>query len=433
MLASVVFHINLGKRAKVGNVEVKGAKPAETNRLLHATRSLRATAKGASLKPGKTYTPKRIDSAIALMKQDLAKHQHLASKVHLDQSIYHHDTNHADLVIGTRPGPIVKVRVQGAKLAWLPFLRGRQMKKLIPIFSEGTLDPDLVEEGRRNLIDFFQSKGYFDAKVTTNFHNQESNVELVYDVNRGSRHKVETVGFRGNQHVANGDLMQQVTVKPHRLLISRGKFNDKLLRQSVNGITAFYKNRGYQDVKVDTDVVDREPKIYITFQINEGLQTLVDNLTIEGNSQISGLELTPRAGLQLRAGEPFSPKSLADDRSRIMSVYLDRGFLNAEFDCKVTPLPNDPHRVNVTFKVTEKQQVHVDEVLLLGNKRTRPSLMRKTVKITPEGPLSAGAMLTDESKLLDLGVLDWASVGQRRPITDQANEDGLVKVHEAGN
>ncbi len=433
MLANVVFHVNLGKRAKVGNVEVRGPEPAEANRLLHSTRSLRATASGASLKTGKSYTPKRIDSAIALIKRDLANHHHLASKVHLDEPRYHQDTNHADIIIDTRPGPIVRVRVMGAKLAWLPFLRGRQMKKLIPIFSEGTVDPDLVEEGRRNLIDFFQSNGYFDAKVTTNFHNQDSNVELVYEVNRGSRHKVETVAFRGNQHVGNGDLLQQVAVKPHRLLISRGKFSDKLLRQSVNGITAFYKNRGYEDVKVDTDVVDREPKVFITFQITEGPQTLVDNLAIEGNSHISGPELMPKAGFQLRAGEPFSPKSLADDRSQIMSVYLDRGFLNSEFDSKVTPLPNDPHRVNVTYKITEKQQVHVDEVLLLGNKHTRPSLMKKTAKITPEGPLSAGAMLTDESKLLDLGVLDWASVGPRRPITDQDNEDVLVKVHEAGN
>ena len=56
MLANVVFHINLGKRAKVGNVEVRGPDPAEANRLLHSTRSLRATASGASLKTGKPYT-----------------------------------------------------------------------------------------------------------------------------------------------------------------------------------------------------------------------------------------------------------------------------------------------------------------------------------------------------------------------------------------
>jgi outer membrane protein assembly factor BamA len=322
MLANVVFHVNLGKRAKVGKVEVRGPEPAEAKRLLHATRSLRAMARGASLKPGKSYTPKRIESAVALMKRDLANHHHLASKVHLDQAHYHQDTNHADIIIDARPGPIVKVRVMGAKLSWLPFLRGRQMKKLIPIFSEGTVDPDLVEEGRRNLIDFFQSKGYFDAKVTTNFQHHDTNVDLVYNVNRGSRHKVETVAFRGNQHVDKNDLIQQVAVKPHRLLLSGGKFSDKLLRQSVKGITAFYKNRGYEDVKVDPDVVDREPKIYITFQITEGPQTLVNNLTIEGNSHLSGLELSPKAGFRLRAGQPFSPKSSIS--SRVCSAVSSR-------------------------------------------------------------------------------------------------------------
>lgn len=158
LLANVVFHVNLGKRAKIGNAEVHGPQPAEADRLLNSTRSLRATASGASLKTGKSYTPKRIDSAIALMKRDLANHHHLASKVRLDESRYHEDTNHADVIIDARPGPIVRVRVMGAKLAWLPFLRGKQMKKLIPIFSEGTVDPDLVEEGRRNLIDFFRAK-----------------------------------------------------------------------------------------------------------------------------------------------------------------------------------------------------------------------------------------------------------------------------------
>jgi outer membrane protein insertion porin family len=433
MLANVVFHLNLGKRAKIGNIEIRGADPAEANRLLHATRSLWATARGASLKRGKSYTPKRVDSAIALMKRDLASHHHLASKVHLDQSLYHSDTNHADLIIGTRPGPIVKVQVTGAKLSWLPFLRERQMKKLIPIFSEGTVDPDLVEEGRRNLIDFFQSKGYFDAKVTTNYQNQDSKVDLVYNVNRGSRHKVETVAFRGNQHIDKGDLVQQVSVKPHGLLFSRGKFSDKLLRQSVTGVTAFYKNRGYEDVRVDPDVVDREPKIYITFQINEGPQTVVENLIIEGNSHISALELAPKAGFRLRPGQPFSPKNLAADRSLIMAVYLDHGFLNSEFDSKVTPLPDDPHRVNVNYKITEKQQIHVAQVLLLGNKRTRPSLIYKTANINPEASLSEEALLSGESRLHDLGLFDWASIEPRRSITEQDNEDVLVKVHEAGN
>src|SRR6266481_3524337 len=156
MLANVLFDIDLGKRAKLGDIEIQGAEPGEADRLLRATRTLRASVMGESLKPGKPYTPKRIDSGVKLMKRDLAKQNHLASKAHLDHPDYHKDSNRVDLVIDVRPGPIVKVRVTGAKLSPLQFLRDRQMKKLIPIFSEGAVDPDLVEEGRRNLIDFFQ-------------------------------------------------------------------------------------------------------------------------------------------------------------------------------------------------------------------------------------------------------------------------------------
>jgi outer membrane protein insertion porin family len=433
MLANVVFDIDLGKRAKLGNVEIQGPESGELDRLQRATHTLRATVAGTSLKPGKPYTPKRIDSGIAAMKRELAKENHLASKVRLDHPDYHKDSNRADLVIDARPGPIVRVGVTGAKLSAFPFLRDRQMRKLIPIFSEGALDPDLVEEGRRNLIDFFQSKGYFDVKVTTNFQNEAPNVELVYHVERGSRHRVETVDFRGNQHFGRDVLIRQVAVKPHRLVrLSRGKFSDKLLRQSVAAITDLYKNLGYQDVKVDTDVVDRELKVYVTFQITEGSQTLVDHLTVDGNSQISSSAFSPKGGLRLRPGQPFSPKALADDRSHIMAVYLDRGFLNSDFAAKVTRSPDNPHRVDVTYTITERQQVQVDEVVLLGNHKTRASLIRKTANVTPAAPLSERALLAGESGLHDLGVFDWESVDSRRPVTDQTNEEVLIKLHEAG-
>jgi outer membrane protein assembly factor BamA len=432
MLANLVFHIVLGKRAKVGNVELHGTEPDEADRLLRSTRSLRSTLTGRSLKTGKLYTPKRIDSAVALMKRDLAREHHLASKVHLDQSHYHDETNHADLIIDVLPGPLVTVRVKGARLSALPFLRQRQMKKLIPIFTEGTVDADLVEEGRRNLVDFFQSKGYFDVKVAANFQNQASRIDLTYDVDRGARHTVDTVVIRGNQHFGKDQLIRQVAVKPHRLLLTRGKFSDKLLRQSVTSITTFYKNAGYEEVKVDADVVDHEPKIDLTFQIVEGPQTLVENLTVKGNSHLPIAELTPKAGLRLRAGQPFSPKNLADDRAHILAVYLDRGFLNSDFNSQVTRLPNDPHRVDVTYEVTENQQVQVNEVVVLGNKRTRPGLIIKTANIPAEAPLSERRLLAAESNLYDLGAFDWANAEPQRSITEQTNENVLIKLHEAG-
>lgn len=433
MLANVVFHVTLGKHARVGNTEIQGPDARESQRLLHKTRSLRAMVTGASLKPGKSYTPKRIDSATALMKRDLASQHRLASKLNLGQPHYHADTNRADIIINVQPGPTTNVRVAGAKLSQIPLLGGRRLKRLIPIFSEGTVDPDLVEEGRRNLLDFFQSKGYFNVRVTTNFQGQSSRENLIYTVNKGARHRVQAVEFSGNRHFGKSELTQQVAVKQAVPVVSRGKFSDKLLRQSVTGITAFYKDNGYEEVKVESDVVERERKLYVTFQIAEGPQTVVEKLSLQGNSKLSEAQLSPAGGFRLRPGQPFSPKALTDDRSHILAVYMDHGFLNSEFESHINRPESDPHKVEVAYVISEKQQVRVGNVVLLGNKQTRPTLIKKTANVTPNTPLSQGELLTGESKLEELGVFDWASVEPRRPITDQNNESVLVKVHEAAN
>ncbi len=430
LLANVIFHTNLGKRARIGNVTVEGPSPQEARRLVNDTKSWRALATRASLKKGKPYSPYRINNAIGLIRRDLANRHRLASKVDFDRSQYDPDSNRADIFIRADLGPLFDIKVTGAKLSLLPFLSGRRQKKLIPIFSERAVDSDLVDEGQRNLADFFQKKGYFDVKVTTTYRTEPGKVTPIYNIDKHRRHSVAEVNFRGNRHVDEDELESVIAIKRHRFL-SKGRFSEKLLRESVRSISAFYKGRGYEDVKVEPEIVDREPKIYVTFQITEGPQTLVDNLYVQGNEHLDTTLLEPKGGFQLRPGRPFSPKGLADDRSHIMAAYLDRGYLNAEFDSKVTRQPHDPTRVQVQYRIDEKQLVQVNDVVLLGQKVTRPGLISRTAQIPRESPLSQGTMLKAESELYQLGIFDWTNVNSRRPISNQSDEDVLVQVHEA--
>lgn len=431
LLANVIFHVNLGKRAKIGELKVLGPPPAQAHRLENDAKSLKATLTGASLKPGKAFTPKRVNAGIALMKRDLTKQRRLESRIEFDHAAYHPDTNHADVIVRADLGPIVDINVQGARLSWIPFLSSRRQKQLIPIYSEGSVDADLIEEGRRNLANFFQSKGYFDVKVTKDYRTTPDRLTLVYNIEKGRKHSVQQVAFKGNRHFDEDLLMNAVAVKPHRFFLSKGKYSDKLVSKSVDALKNFYKNRGFEDVKVEKDVVDRDPKIYVTFLIEEGPQTLVENLILHGNYRLSGAQLAPQGGFNLKPGRPFSPKGLADDRAHIMAAYLDHGFLNAEFDSRVDRLGNDPHRVNVLYTVQEKQQTTVEDVLYLGARDTRRSLVQKTTNIPDESALSTSNTLKAESELYNLGIFDWASVDPRRPITDQQQEDVVVKMHEA--
>jgi outer membrane protein assembly factor BamA len=429
MLANITFHIDLGRRAKIGQVEIRGADADEADKLLQSTRSLRARLRRSSLRPGQAYSSRRIDSAVSLIKRNLTGQRRLASKVRFDHANYHPDSNLADVIINAQPGPVVKINIQGAELSRIFFLRTRRMKLLIPIYMEGSVDADLVEEGRQNLIDFFQSKGYFNAQVTTDFHEQPSLIDLVYKIDTGRKHTVESIGFRGNTHFDANDLKPKVLVKKRRFLVSRGRFSNKLVRKSVNAITAFYRDHGYADVKVEPDVVDKEPRLYVTFVITEGPQTVVSNLTLRGNTRMSWSELTPLHGFELRPGQPFSPRALTSDRAHILASYLDHGFLNADLTSEVTKVGN--HQVDVVYNITEAQQVRTQKVLTLGRQQTRESLIQKTARIAPETPLSQGALLGAELRLQDTGVFDWTNATPRRPITDQTNEDVLLKVHEA--
>jgi outer membrane protein insertion porin family len=429
-LVNVNFAVKLGKRARIADVEIQGPDRTEVSRLLHSMRSLRARLTGGLLKPGKPYSAERLKAAETQIKRTLSKQRRLASSVEQNAPQYHPENNCVDVSFKVELGPVVTVHTTGAKLTALPFLRGREMRKLIPIYSERSIDSDLVEEGQQNLIDYFQKKGYFDVAVKINMMRQPDQVMLVYEIDRGKKHKVDSISFHGNHGISSADLLAHVIVKKAHIW-NHGSVSQKLLRQSVSNLEAIYRDKGYEDVKAASRVTEHDPKIEVSFEIDEGAQTLVNDIKVTGNEHISHDQLTAPKGFELRAGAPYSPRLMSEDGNRISATYLDRGYPNAEVKATVARHPDNPHSVDVTYAIAEHQLVRVGPVVYLGQKRTRLSLIQKTAKLPTESPMRKVEMLGAETRLYDLNILDWSSVGPRRPITDQTEETALVKVHEA--
>ncbi len=429
-LVNVTFSVKPGKQARIARITFEGPEPGEDARLLHSVRSLRARFTGGLLKRGKPYTPERIKAATTQIRRTLSQQRRLASKVQELPPQYHAETNRVDVSFKVELGPVVVVRATGARLSLLPFLSGREMKKLIPIYSEGTIDRDLVEEGQRNLIDYFQKKGYFDVQVKTTFQRQPDQILLVYEIDKGKKHKVDAILFRGNHEITEKDLLAQVVVKKAHFW-SHGSVSQKLLQQSVTNLEALYHDRGFEDVKITSQAIEHELKVEVAFNIEEGPQTLVNNVEVTGNHNVAENQLAAPVGFELKPGKPLSPRQLAEDRNRISANYLNRGYLNIEVKATVNRSKDDPHRANVLYSINEHQLVRVGEVIYLGQNRTRMKLLQKTAKLRAELPMRRGQLLEAESRLYDLNIFDWASVGPRKPITDQTEEAALVKVHEA--
>lgn len=422
-LATVTYHVTLGRRSRFGRIQFTGPPPQEIARLQAALRSIRARLHDANLHPGQRYDADRLHAAQDFLQSYLGRQNYLASQVRLEEPQYDPETNRAAIHFQVTVGPKVIVRVTGARLS------KKAMRSLIPIYEENTVDQDLIEEGQRNLVSHFQTKGFFDVKVTSQLRHEVSAIELTYTISRGHRHRVVQVAITGNRHLETGDLRNQVVVQKARFF-SRGKFSEDLLNTSVTNLEDYYHNAGFADVKVTPKVVDRESKVYVAFQITEGVQTLVDSIHIEGNRTQSVSTLAPD-GLTLRPGQPYSPSRLVQDRNRIVATYLNLGYPNATFRSTVTRVGGDAHRVAVTYRIEEGPQVRISQVIYVGGQHTRPQFIRRTAAIQAGADLSEGKLLEAESNLYNLGVFDWADVSPRRPVTTEKAEDVLVRVHEA--
>src|SRR4051812_16249901 len=424
-LVNVGFDTKLGRRAKFGDVTIEGADPAETARLQDKLRGIIARMKSSAIRPGKTYSYVTLQNATQYLNTVLNKDGHLAAAVQLVGANYDAQTNRADIAFHVTPGPIVRAELTGGHV-W-PWVKKRQL----PIYQQAGVDPELIQEGRHNLVAYLQSKGYFDAKVSSTVETPKPGEEkIVYQLEKGPRHRVKDVGITGNQHFDEKDLMGHVKVsKAH--FFSHGNYSAPLVQTSIKNLKKVYQAEGFSSVQVTPEIEDQGGNIVVRFRVDEGPQDVVQSLKVEGNDTVPESELSSKP-LKLEPGQAYSTKRVDDDRNEIVANYLRRGYLNASFRETATHDKNDKHKLDVVYHIIEGPRVQIAQVVTLGRERTEAWLIDREAQMRPENPLREDDLLTGENRLYNLdGVFDWVEIDPRRTITTQTQEDVLIKLHEA--
>ena len=336
---------------------------------------------------------------------------------------YDLSTHRADIKFEVTPGARAHVIVGGAHL-W-----GRTRRKLLPIYQIAGLDPELIQESRENLISNFQAKGYFDVAVQSDVQPARNGQTILFRIFKGTRHRVTDVAIVGSQELPDDQLRGHVKVQKGRFF-SHGSFSQRLAKTSADNLKRVYQAKGFSSVTVTPHVKKTGGSISVQFRVNEGPQDIVASLHVVGNNTLPVSTLAPE-GLKVTEGQPYSTKKVDEDRNQIGVQYLRMGYLNANFRATAHPVRKDPHRLDVTYTISEGPKVILGSVTTLGAKVTRQSLIDKTVQLRPETPLREDDLLGAEGRLYSLGVFDWAEIAPRRQITTQTQEDVLVKLHEA--
>jgi outer membrane protein assembly factor BamA len=425
-VVNIVFQSTLGRKAKFGQVDIAGVAPPQAKDLEHRLTTPLARLHGAGVRPGKTYKRSNLNKAANYLQSRLEKDGYLASQVKLSGAEFHADNNHADIHFDASLGTKTKVEIDGAHL-W-PWTK----KTLLPVYQGVGVDDETVQEGQRALADYYQKKGYFDIKVSSEMTGNDKLRSVVYHIAKNKKHSVDAVRLTGEAQLKEDDLTPHIAVEKKHFL-SHGQFSDGLVRASVNNLKNIYQAQGFSSVQISSSVKNNGGNIEVAFHVIEGPRDVVQSFTIQGADTFPQSQFAPK-GLKVAAGQPYSQANVQADRNGIMASYFKAGYLTASFrETAAQVSKNDPHHINVVYHIYEGPRVFTGEILTLGRVHTRQRLIDGDIAaLKPDQPLTETDLLTAGANLYNnTGVFDWAEIDPKRQITTQTNEDVLVKVHEA--
>ena len=423
-LVDIAFHVVPGPQAHVGSVQLTGdaGMSADDFRRL------------AKLHRGARVDHDTTNRALSGVLKHYQKRNHLEAEIKLTSQAYVPATDTSNFSFSASRGPIVRVRLEGASID------PDRLKRAVPIYEEGAVDEDLLNEGDRRLRNFFQRQGYFDVKVTHQRLTPQANeVDIVFHVELGARRRVEKVGVSGNHYFDSATLNDLLSVRVADYLDRHGSYSQAQVLADVSALQSVYRNNGFSQVTVTPTVseipsrrggANHKPSgLSIVYNIVEGAQQRVGTVNFTGNDHVATKDLLEL--INTAPGQLLSPQNLAGDRDALLTDYLARGFEQADVTVSQQPDASDGGRVDVTFHIQEGQQVFVRNVLLTGLHFTRPSTVARAITLHPGDPLNQSAMAQTQSNLYDFALFNEVRMATQNPRGSEQFKTILVQTTEA--
>lgn len=404
--------IEAGPRTTIAAASVAGTPPEPASRILSQL----------GLEPGRPYDRSVLQERLLRYESDLRADGHYEAS--LDETTTFSDSDHtATVVVAVNLGPTVSVVYAGDAVS------KDTLDSLIRVQSERSADEDLLEDGSRRVEAYLRERGYRAASVPYTRDRQGDALVLTFTVTRGPLHRVNAVSLDGNATVSRED------IEP-LLKLPRGEpFVDARVAAVAVAIEELYRVRGYQNAAVKPvveilpdqgDGGSRYRPVDVRFVVTEGARTMVHEVFFDG--VIAVPEATLRNTLSLTAGRPFYGPLLAADRDSLERTYRNLGYLGATISQAVSV--GDDGNASLRWLVREGEQSRVDRVLITGNDRTSPDVIRRELRLRPGDPLSADAMIESQQRLSQLGLFRRVRITDL-PRSGTSARDLLVTVEEA--
>jgi outer membrane protein insertion porin family len=415
----VAFHVVAGTPARVGKLTVTGDPGLTSAEAMEVCR----------LHTGARVRRDAMQRALTRLRKRYMQQHRLAVQLTAAAPVFRPESNTVDYSIAVELGPVVEIRVEGLKLS------RATLKRYVPVWEEHAVDEDLLNEGRRNLLDYLQEQGYFEAQAQVKRQEDEANqrLEIVYSIEPGERYSLRAIELEGNKRFDDATLRERMGTEVAGRQRAHGHYSQSQVNDDLQAIETLYQANGYPSVKATSQRIyayqGTRGDVKLVVKVDEGPLVRVRRLGIRGAQAVGEEEL--RRLINTREGQPFSEATIADDRGVVLSDYFNRGFpaVQMESSAKYT----DPSHtwMDVVYEIQEGAQEFAGKVLVSGVEHTKPQIVQRAVVIQEGAPLSQERMLQSQRNLYDLGIFNEVQTAIQDPEGVEVQKNVLFEIKEA--
>ena len=241
--------------------------------------------------------------------------------------------------------------------------------------------------------------GYFrDVKIET--EDGPKGKIIVFQV--VEKPSIGSIVFQGNKGIKSDDLRKECGVKQYAIL------NLSEIKQSVNRLKEFYRQKGYYNVEIKEKLEDLpRNEVSLTYEIAEGEKVYIRNIQFVGNTRFSNRQLkklmeTSEKGLLsfITDSGVLNRKMLEFDLQKITAYYHNHGYLKARTgEPEVTY--KEGEGLTVTIPIIEGEPYTVRDVSVKGELLIPPEELLALTRVKKEKFFSREVVRQDVLTLKD--------------------------------
>jgi len=220
------------------------------------------------------------------------------------------------------------------------------------IFSNSKFIEDDFEADKAAVIDYYNNKGYRDARIISDtiHHLSDRSIDVVLNVEEGNKYYFRDIIWRGNSKYDDETLTRILNIKKGDVY-SKSRLDARLYMDinSSADVSSLYMDDGYLFFQVTpVEKAVEGDSIDLVINVYEGAQATIDRVIIKGNDKTN--EHVIRRELRTMPGSKFSRSDIIRSQREIAGL----GMFDPELT-NIVPIPKpESGTVDLEYTVVEK-------------------------------------------------------------------------------